>query len=84
MSPAQQQLSYTYYVASIHSGIFDESYYHLKFAYNYLEKNTSNHGSVISKKIVILSFDEFFRHAYKCGTIVKFVKTTTVQGLLNQ
>ena len=30
------------------------------------------------KKNIFLSFDEFFRYACKCGTIVKFVKTTIV------
>ena len=33
-------------------------------------------------KHVRLSFDEFFLHACKCGTIVKFVKTTSVERSL--
>ena len=42
------------------------------------EKNSSNHGGVVGKRIIPL-FDKFFRHmACKCETIVKFVKTTCV------
>ena len=32
----------------------------------------------ILKTSILLSFDEFFRHACKCGILVKFVKTTSV------
>ena len=60
-----------------HSGTFDEFYNCLKSAYDY-RKNSSNHGSLILKKSIFPSFDEFFRNNCKRGKIVKFVKTTTV------
>ena len=52
---------------------------YLKFAHemNKLVKSWKKY----EKKGVLLSFDEFFRYACKCGTIKKFVKTTTVLSL---
>lgn len=44
----------------LHSGSFDEFYYRLKFAHEE-KKNSSNRNSVILKKSIFLSFDEFFR-----------------------
>ena len=32
----------------------------------------------IFRKSLLLSFDEFFQHAFKCETMLKFVKTLTV------
>ena len=57
-----------------------------------IRKNLSNHGRQYIFKKRLLSFDEFFRHACNCVTLVKFVKITTVlkqpwparQSLLNE
>ena len=46
-----------------------------------LVKSGQRGGATLRKAYLLLSFDEFFfRHAFKFGTIVKFVKTTTVTG----
>ena len=41
-------------------------------------KNSSKHGSIILQESVLFSLDKFFWYACKCGTIVKFIKITTV------
>jgi len=47
--------------AQSHSGIFNEFYYCLKFTCECDKKmNSSNHGSLILKLSVLLSFDDFF------------------------
>ena len=48
-----------------------------------IKKNSSNHGSVISKKTILIEFDKFFQHACRCDTILDSIhfKIIEVQRL---
>ena len=67
-------------ITAEHSGVFDEFYYHLKFASNLIRKKTRQILPVykILNKSVLISFDEIFL-IISIQYLLRFVKTTTVR-----